>query len=292
MAGPADDTPGAGEPRAEPLEVLYEDPGLPHWHLPPVLAALYGDDLGFTEACVYANFVASLDGVVALGFEYPHSGSAISGREPADRFVMGLLRACADAIVIGAGTLRASPRHHWTPQHVYPAAAAGFAELRHRRGRAADPELVVVTARGALPADHPALQAGALIITTAAVVRDLRSSFPASCTVLAAGRGPRLSMCEVLDAVHARGHRLLLTEGGPYLVGQLMADGLLDELFLTIAPVPAGRSDAMRPGLIAGQEFLPAHRHSADLVDARRHASYLFLRYRFHHSVTEGTGTP
>lgn len=175
MAGPADDTPGTGEPRAEPLEVLYEDPGLPHWHLPPVLAALYGDELGFTEPCVYANFVASLDGVVALGSEYRHSGSAISGREPADRFVMGLLRACADAIVIGAGTLRASPRLHWTPQHVYPAAAAEFAELRHRRGRAADPELVVVTARGVLSADHPALQAGALIITTLAAVRDLRS---------------------------------------------------------------------------------------------------------------------
>ncbi|MGO4756694.1 hypothetical protein AB4212_50220, partial [Streptomyces sp. 2MCAF27] len=98
--------------RGESLEVLYEGPGLPCWRLPPALAALYGGDLGFTEPCVYANFVASLDGVVALGPEYRHSGSTISGREPADRFTMGLLRACANAVVIGAGTLRASPHHH------------------------------------------------------------------------------------------------------------------------------------------------------------------------------------
>jgi len=78
----------------------------------------YAGDLGFSEHCLYGNFVASLDGVVALGPEYPSSGSAISGREPADRFVMGLLRAFADAVLIGAGTLRATPTHRWTPEHV------------------------------------------------------------------------------------------------------------------------------------------------------------------------------
>lgn len=279
-----------GTPRTELLEVLYESPGLPHWRLPPALTALYGGDLGYAEPCLYANFVASLDGVVALGPEYRHSGSTISGRELADRFTMGLLRACADAVVIGAGTLRASPRHHWTSQHVHPSAATVFAELRHRRNRAADPELVVVTARGTLPADHPALQAGALVITTVAAAADLRRNLTANCTILAAGQGPALSMREVLDATHARGHRMLLTEGGPYLVGQFMADGLLDELFLTSAPVLAGRADATRPGLIAGQEFLPAHRHPAGLAGVRRHGSYLFLRYQFHRSIPDSSG--
>ncbi|MEH0580458.1 hypothetical protein QBA54_39845 [Streptomyces sp. B21-108] len=96
MAGP-DTAPTAPVPHAEPLLRLYEDPAAPRWSLPRALAALYGGDLGFPEPCLYANFVASLDGVVALGPEYPSSGSTISGREPADRFVMGLLRACADA---------------------------------------------------------------------------------------------------------------------------------------------------------------------------------------------------
>ena len=61
---------------------------------------------------------------------------------------MGLLRACADVVLIGAGTLRATPGHRWTPAHVCPAAADGYAALRRSQGRAADPQLVVVTARG------------------------------------------------------------------------------------------------------------------------------------------------
>ncbi len=52
----------------------------------------YGGDLGFAGPCLYANFIASPDGVTALGPEYPSSGSAISGCEPADRFAMALLR--------------------------------------------------------------------------------------------------------------------------------------------------------------------------------------------------------
>src|SRR5579864_8203755 len=87
---------------AEQLHLLYEEPGLPSSDLPELLATAYGGDLGFTGPCVYGNFVASLDGVVALGPEHPSSGSAISGGEPADRFVMGLLRAFADAVLIGA----------------------------------------------------------------------------------------------------------------------------------------------------------------------------------------------
>src|SRR6266851_5158422 len=113
-----------------PLARLYEQAGLPAWGLPQELAAVYGGDLGFTEPCVYANFVASVDGVTALGPEYPSSGSVISGHDPAGRFLMGLLRACADIVLIGAGTLRATPGHRWTPRHIYPAAADGYAALR------------------------------------------------------------------------------------------------------------------------------------------------------------------
>jgi hypothetical protein len=65
-------------PHAEPLLRLYEDPAAPRLSLPRTLAALYGGDLGFPEPCLYANFVASLYGVVALGPEYPSSGSTIS----------------------------------------------------------------------------------------------------------------------------------------------------------------------------------------------------------------------
>jgi riboflavin biosynthesis pyrimidine reductase len=195
--------------------VVYEAPGLPGCGLPWGLASGYGGDLGFVAPCVYGNFVASLDGVVALGPEYRSSGSAISQREPADRFVMALLRAMADAVLIGAGTLRATPAHRWIPGHVWPEGAAELGELRRRLGRSAEPELMVVSARGDVPLGHPAIQSGAVVATTTAGARRLDRRLPSSCTVLALGDGPALKMADVIAALSARGHVLVLTEGVP-----------------------------------------------------------------------------
>ncbi|WP_371799071.1 dihydrofolate reductase family protein [Streptomyces sp. NBC_01707] len=266
----------------EPLDLLYEEAGQPGSGLPPALATVYGGDLGFTPPCVYANFVTSIDGVAALGPEFLSSGSAISGRNPADRFVMGLLRACADAVLIGAGTLRATPSHKWTPDHVCPQAAPDFGELRRSLGRATQPELVVVTASGDLPTEHPALQSGALVATTMDGTRRLDGRLPPACTVLPTREGSTVRMADILAALHAHGHTTVLTEGGPHLIGNLLGEGLLDELFLTTSPVLAGRADTPRPGLIAGLELLPEQPAWMDLISARRRDSYLFLRYRLH----------
>jgi len=51
---------------------------------------------------------------------------------------MGLLRACADAVLLGVGTLRATPGHQWTPEHIYPDRAESFAELRNDLERKRD----------------------------------------------------------------------------------------------------------------------------------------------------------
>jgi riboflavin biosynthesis pyrimidine reductase len=267
----------AGPP---PLATLYEQAGLPAWGLPTELADIYGGDLGFPQRCVYANFVASVDGVTALGPEYPSSGSEISGGEPADRFVMGLLRACADMVLIGAGTLRATPNHRWTPSYICPAAADGYAALRRNLGRAGDPQLAVVTLSGDVPAGHPAFGAGAVILTTTAGALRLRGRLPRACTIVDLGDRPTLRSGELLAALAALGGSTVLTEGGPRLLGALVADSALDELFLTVSPVLAGRAETSRSGLVAAQELLPAQAEQADLVSVRRRASYLFLRYR------------
>ncbi len=269
-----------------PLATLYEQAGLPAWGLPQELADIYCGDLGFPAPCVYANFVASVDGVTALGPEYPSSGSAISRGEPADRFVMGLLRACADIVLIGAGTLRATPNHRWTPSYIWPGAADGFAALRRNLGRAADPQLAVVTLSGEIPTAHPALCAGALILTTAAGARRLRGRLPRACTIVDLGDRPTLRSEELLAALRTLGGATVLTEGGPRLLGVLVADDVLDELFLTVSPVLAGRAETSRPGLVAAQELLPARMQQADLVSVRQRASYLFLRYRLRSSET------
>ena len=137
----------------------------------------------------------------------------------------------------------------------------------------------MVTARGGVPAGHPALRGGALILTTAAGARRLHGQLPPACTIVDLGDGPELPSAEVLAAARARGGSMVLTEGGPRLLGQLAAGGLLDELFLTVSPVLAGRGETARPGLVAGLELLPGRAEPAELLTVRRHGSCLFLRY-------------
>lgn len=261
----------------EPFQVLLERE-VPTYAMSWTLERIYGR-LGFGAPVLYANFVASLDGVVSLG-PAPSAGSVISGRNPADRFLMGLLRACADAVVIGAGTLRATPGHHWTPAHVAPDFATDFAALRARLGRQPEPRLVLVSASGDIDASHVAVQSGATIITTEQMAAELTSRLPDSCDVIGIGDGSTVDMEPAVGALRARGYDVLLTEGGPHLMGDLIRLSLVDELFLTLSPVVAGRADRERLGMVAGAELLPEDGAWTDLLSARSHGDFLFLRYR------------
>jgi riboflavin biosynthesis pyrimidine reductase len=248
--------------------------------LPSTLRRRYGGDLRLRSPILYANFVATIDGVAAFE-DAPSAGSLVSGKNPGDRFVMGLLRAVADAVLMGAGTLRAAPHHRWTAQHVCPELAADFARLRRRLGRSPDPRLVVLTASGDLDPSHPALQAGALVLTTAAGARRARAVLPASCEVRSISRGKAVAVRRAVEVIRAGGHDVILSEAGPVVMGQLVREGLVDDLFLTVSPVLAGRVRGDRTlGLIEGVHLLPDNPAWMRLVDARRQASHLFLRYR------------
>jgi riboflavin biosynthesis pyrimidine reductase len=260
----------------EPFEVLYEAADLPAYRLPADLRHLYGG-LGFADRAVYSNFVASLDGVVALGSK-PSAGSIISAKYPADRFLMGLLRACADAVLIGAGTMRATPGHLWTPAHVYPELATEFLALRSALGRGTTPQLVVVTASGKLDPSHPALVNGAIVMTTVDGARAIGNRFPRTCEVI--GTAKRLDLGTVIAELRRRGLDVILTEGGAHIMGELIESGLLDEAFLTVSPVIAGRSDEKRLGMVEGVDLLPGRSVWSRLSSVRRHGDYLFLRYR------------
>src|SRR5208337_198292 len=102
--------------------------------LPRELRELYDGDLhlhipGAARPFVIANFVSTLDGVVSYEIKDNSGGSTISGSDPADRFIMGLLRASADAVMVGAGTVRdVSAKSLWTPEEVYPDAKQLYQE--------------------------------------------------------------------------------------------------------------------------------------------------------------------
>jgi riboflavin biosynthesis pyrimidine reductase len=245
--------------------------------MPEALERLYGR-IGFETPVLFSNFVASMDGVVSLG-SHSSAGSVISGRNQADRFLMGLLRACADAVLLGAGTLRSTPGHHWTPEHVFPDLAESFADLRIDLGRKPRPRLVLLTARGDVTVAHPAVVGGATIITTSHGARALAGRLPDSCDVIELGDAGEVDLARALAVLHERGYRVILTEGGPHVMGELVRRDLVDEVFLTVSPVLAGRDGEKRLGMIAGAELLPEHGVWTRLLSARRHGAFLFLRY-------------
>jgi riboflavin biosynthesis pyrimidine reductase len=227
---------------------------------------------------MYSNFVASLDGVVALGAE-ASAGSIISGRNQGDRFLMGLLRACADAVLLGAGTLRATPGHRWTPEHIFPQVGDAFARLRSRLGRTAQPRLVLFTASGDVPLSHPAVVEGATVVTTKSGARALEGRLSERSDVLTFEKDGRVDVEGAVSELRRRGYDVLLTEGGPHLMGDLIRANLLEELFLTVSPTLAGRDEKERLGMLAGIEVLPERQTWTRLLSVRRNGDFLFLRY-------------
>ena len=73
----------------------------------------------------------------------------------------------------------------------------------------------------------------------------------------------------------------LLHEGGPTLFGHFLSAGLVDELFLTMAPQIAGRTgEHPRPGLVADVQFVPDTAPWLTLVSVKQQANHLYLHYR------------
>jgi riboflavin biosynthesis pyrimidine reductase len=257
-----------------PIKCLFERDGLPQLGLPPGLAALYGGDLGVPRPALYANFVASADGVVALPGA-GESGGIVSGHSEPDRFVMGLLRAMADAVLIGAGTFRAGAGDRWLPEAAFPAAADDFASLRKQLGLRPRPLLVVVSGSGNIDLAQPALE-DCLILTTPEGDARLRGRLPDGART--AVPSTPLRRCQTwLDLLRDQGLGTILCEGGPTVLGELLRAKLVDELFLTISPRLFGRrsGDGRKP-LVEGFDLAG---RSLDLLSIRRHESHLLLRY-------------
>jgi riboflavin biosynthesis pyrimidine reductase len=264
--------------RTPRLEVLYEAEAADGSELPAALRDLYGGGLVLDEPCLYANFVATVDGVVAIP-SLPRSNALIADGSDGDRFVMGLLRALADCVLIGAGTLAASPGGTWLAERVFPPARAEFAELRHLRGRPPKPEIAIVTGRGSIDPAHPLLETGALVLTSEDGAQGLEGRLPAASTVVPLGGDARLDPADVVRVLRERGHGLVLSEAGPHTFGGLVAAGLADDLFLTVSPLLAGdRGDESRYGLAESASLLPPGVR-AGLLSVRRHEQHLFLRY-------------
>ncbi len=122
-----------------------------------------------------------------------------------------------------------------------------------------------------------------IIATTEAGAERVRAAGPGpNVRVEVAGTDGDVTAARLIETAASTGARLVLCEGGPHLIGDLIAARLLDELFLTVAPQVAGRDKTVRRlALVEGTAFDVATAPWAGLASVRRAGDHLFLRYRF-----------
>jgi riboflavin biosynthesis pyrimidine reductase len=293
-----DTMPRSGPAALTSLQTLFETKRGKVLPLPPKLVRLYGRlrmPLPRSHPHVFSNFVTTLDGVVSLNTKGHASGGDISGFSAQDRMVMGLLRAVADVVIIGSGTLGVDRRHVWTAEAIFPKLADDYRQLRKALGKRAAPLNVIVSGSGGVDLSLPVFVSGkvqALIVTTTAgAKRLLKQTVPDSVDIRAIRQGASadrhsasaIAASAILDEVsRVSPGKLILVEGGPRLLGDFYAEGLLDEQFLTLAPQIAGRDPGDgRLSLVMGKAFAPNDPLWGKLIDMRRGGSHLFLRYSF-----------
>jgi riboflavin biosynthesis pyrimidine reductase len=212
---------------------------------------------------VRANMVGSIDGRAAL------AGASAALGSPADQHLLAVLRATADVLLVGAGTVRAEG---------YDAIGSDDARRAALRPGAAPLRLAVVSGSGHV-ADLSALgtaTAVPLVITSGAGERNLGDG---RAEVITAG-DDRLDLGAALAALAARGLHRVLCEGGPTLLGDLLLADLVDEFCLTVSPLHLGPT---APGLLGTHE-LTARRWA--LRSCYADGDHLFTRYADARAVT------
>jgi riboflavin biosynthesis pyrimidine reductase len=214
------------------------------------------------------NMIATTDGRATLG---GRSGP-LGGR--ADKALLYGLRTAVDAVMAGAGTVRAERYGQLIRDD-------RGRRIRRERGLAEEPLACIVSGRLALDSGIPLLAESGMRV---AILTSSNASLPQDCraeiSYVRSARDGQLDLPGAMAELYERlGVRTLLCEGGPHLNAQLLANGLVDELFLTLSPKLAG-GDAVSETLriVSGPEFDPPL--ELELAGALEHDSYLFLRYR------------
>jgi riboflavin biosynthesis pyrimidine reductase len=266
-----------------------------------------------------------VDGVISYAEPGREGGGDISGFSEPDHLVMGLLRARADAVIFGTGSLHQDAGHVRTAPFIYSALAAEYGALRQQRGQAEPHPLnVVVSASGRVDLAEPTFHQPDLrvLIATTMAGRDRLAGMPLPRGVVVRvvsdtefGGAVRDAAADVATVGGAEpvapgplgvgvnptglltllareyGVRVALHEGGPRLLASFLAAGVLDELFLTLAPQLVGRAPgAERLALVEGHAFAPGLAPWGHLLSVKRAGEHLFLRYGFGNVVPASVG--
>ncbi len=196
---------------------------------------------------------------------------------------MGLLRARADAVIVGDVTLKIEPDHIWTHQYICPSETA-FDALRSGFGLAASPLQTFLSLEGEFDPSLPVFARADLkiVIFTTARGRDRARNLEgvAARVDLPEVGTDRVDLQRVMQVLHHDySVKTLLCEGGPRVYGSFVAQKLIDEEFLALSPVVIGQNtERSRPGLIEGVAFTPETAPRSIPISLKRAGDYLFLR--------------
>jgi riboflavin biosynthesis pyrimidine reductase len=248
---------------------------------------------------IYSNFVQSLDGIVS--FKGKHAAGSDISRSEEDRWLMDLLRAHADAVLVGMNTLLDETELGSRPRGpVFRIMDPELRNLRQRLGKKREKN-IIVTGAGAADLSRYRVFDGelvdALVVTTRAGAERLAERHSHEHVhVIVAGEDKRIDlrlMVEVLRREH--GVEYLLCEGGPTLYGYMSRAGLIDEKVVTISPIEVGQlvpeeqertaADARNPSLYRpttfhAPGFTAANAPWWDWISCRRAGNHQFSRYR------------
>lgn len=244
---------------------------------------------------VYANFVQSIDGITSLLGPFG-SGGHISQSEE-DRWLMDLLRAHADAVIMGMNTLTFERLYMGNPGGpVFKIANPEMLALRAKLGRAKLKNIFVTNAANVQLGDFRVFDTelvDSYIVTTDSGASRLRSQKHPRVTIIEAGKWPRVDLPLMVKKLYQElGIHYLLCEGGPTFYGSMTKAGLIDEKFLTVAPVEVGQSappeqelaefdkTRLRPNTFAGPGFTKDTMTRWTWLSCRRVGDHEFNRYR------------
>jgi riboflavin biosynthesis pyrimidine reductase len=276
------------------FRLLFDDDtsptGLP---LHDAFAAAYGGQWRVPEPSdgrpyTTINFVVSRDGRISYAEPGDVGGSSVAVGSQPDVWLMGLLRARCDAVLIGDGTVRAEPDHVWTPTHLADLDAAAFEWLRTHEGRRPVALHVICSLTGAIEREWAAVRRDdveLVVATTTAGAVEARARLGGRPGTEVVAFGDERVDTAVLGRwlLAERGVRALLCEGGPHLYGSMVADGSVDDEFVTLSPVIVGglaSSGARRPSLVEGVGFGPGNSPTAVPLSLRRSGDHLMMRSR------------
>ena len=275
-----------------PFQLLFDDADSAQQAvaLPAALQAVYGGDWQLPPSLyVYSNFALSRDGRISYNQAGHMGGGDISGFCQHDQWLMGLLRARADAVIMGDTTLRVEPEHLWTSDYIFPEEAAQWAALRQQEQRQPYPLAVFLSLTGKIDPSvkvlqHPEMRV--LIATTSAGLAAAQGlqDCPAQPRSVALGE-EQVDIPALLTLLEQEyGVRSLLCEGGPGAYASMLAAQCIHEEFLTLCPRIVGSAAASpRPGLLEGAAFDAVNPPESHPVSLRRAGHHLFLRSRLHY---------